>query len=173
MEKNHAPSTATSRTLLDRVKADDAAAWDRLVGLYAPLVYRWCRRWDLPEQEIADVFQDVFQAVSTHIGELPQGEAGRIRFAAGSGRSRITKYVTISAGWDASQGEPVEPTLRSGCRAFPAAPLPDDDDSSGENADRGLCRRALDLIRDEFEERTWRSVLADRRRRPRPQRGRR
>ena len=53
-------------------KADDPAAWDRLVDLYAPLVYRWCRRWDLPEQEIADVFQDVFQAVATHIARLPQ-----------------------------------------------------------------------------------------------------
>src|SRR5262249_20637092 len=70
------PSTATSRSLLERVKADDPAAWDRLVGLYAPLVYRWCRRWDLPDQEIADVFQDVFQAVAAHIGgfrrERPQ-----------------------------------------------------------------------------------------------------
>src|SRR5690348_11490311 len=47
-------STATSRTLLEQLRADDAAAWDRLVALYAPLVYQWCRRWDLPEQEIAD-----------------------------------------------------------------------------------------------------------------------
>ena len=63
-------STATSPSLLRRVKKDDAAAWDRLVGLYAPLVYHWCRGADLPEQEIADVFQDVFQAVATHIADF-------------------------------------------------------------------------------------------------------
>ena len=63
-------STATSPSLLKRVKADDAAAWDRMVGLYAPLVYHWCRRADLPEQEIADVFQDVFQAVAAHIADF-------------------------------------------------------------------------------------------------------
>ena len=34
-------STATSRSLLERIKADDAAAWDRLVGLYAPLLGWW------------------------------------------------------------------------------------------------------------------------------------
>ncbi len=37
-EEEPRSSTATSRTLLDRVKDDDAAAWDRMVGLYAP----WC-----------------------------------------------------------------------------------------------------------------------------------
>src|SRR3954469_22719157 len=70
------PSTATSRSLLERVQADDPAAWDRLVGLYAPLVYRWCRRADLPEQEIADVFQDVFQAVTMHIAAFRREKAG-------------------------------------------------------------------------------------------------
>ncbi len=69
-------SAATSRSLLDRVKADEAAAWDRLIGLYAPLVYRWCRRTGLPEQETADVFQDVFQAVATHIGSFRKEKEG-------------------------------------------------------------------------------------------------
>src|SRR4051794_34805294 len=64
------PSTATSRSLIDRVKAGDEAAWDRLVGLYGPLVYRWCRQSDLPDQELADIFQDVFQAVATHIASF-------------------------------------------------------------------------------------------------------
>src|SRR5262249_26858260 len=63
-------STPTSRSLLDRVRAGDGTAWDRLVGLYAPLVLHWCRRRDLPEQDIADVFQEVFLAVATHIGQF-------------------------------------------------------------------------------------------------------
>ena len=48
-------------SLLERLKADDAAAWDRLISLYAPLVYRWCRRLDLPEQDIADSSRTSFR----------------------------------------------------------------------------------------------------------------
>src|SRR5439155_600682 len=70
------PSTATSRSLLDRVKADDAGAWERLVSLYAPLVFRWCRRWDLRDQDIADVLQEVFQAVVAHIVQFRKERPG-------------------------------------------------------------------------------------------------
>ena len=60
-------SMGTSRSLIDRVRSDEADAWDRLVTLYAPLVAHWCRRWRLPDEDTADVFQEVFQAVATHI----------------------------------------------------------------------------------------------------------
>src|SRR5262249_40806108 len=59
-------ASVTSRSLLERVKADEAAAWERLVTLYAPLVFHWCRRWDLREPDIADILQDVFQSVVVH-----------------------------------------------------------------------------------------------------------
>ena len=144
------PSTATSRSLLDRVKADDAAAWDRLVGLYAPLVYRWCRRWDLPEQEIADIFQDVFQAVATHIaGFRKDGPA--TRFAAGSGRSRGTRCTTISGSWDGSRAGPAGPTPRSGSRGSPHAEPPMTMMTRASESRERLVGRALELIRGEFE----------------------
>ena len=34
----------TSPSLLLRVQGNDQDAWTRLVNLYAPLVYHWCRR---------------------------------------------------------------------------------------------------------------------------------
>src|SRR5580698_9987695 len=68
--------TATSASLLELVKADDAAAWERLVGLYAPLVFYWCRRWDLQETDTADVFQEVFLSVATHIGGFRKDQPG-------------------------------------------------------------------------------------------------
>src|SRR5262245_54299739 len=70
------PSSATSRSLLDRVRTNDAAAWDRLVALYAPLVFHWCRRWDLQHQDAADILQDVFQAVATHIAQFRKEREG-------------------------------------------------------------------------------------------------
>ncbi len=36
-------SSSTSTSLLRRVKARDPDAWQRLVNLYGPLVYRWAR----------------------------------------------------------------------------------------------------------------------------------
>ena len=34
----------TSRSLLERVRSNNEAAWSRLVHLYSPLVYYWCNR---------------------------------------------------------------------------------------------------------------------------------
>jgi RNA polymerase sigma-70 factor (ECF subfamily) len=149
-------STATSRTLLERIKADDAAAWDRLVALYAPLVYRWCRRWDLPEQEIADVFQDIFQAVSTHIASFRKERPGDTfrgwlrTIAHNKVRDHFRKVGREPGGAGGTEAQ-----LR--LSMIPASQLPVEDDSDPARTDHGLFRRALDLLRGEFEERTWRA----------------
>jgi RNA polymerase sigma-70 factor (ECF subfamily) len=158
-EMGRAPqsSAATSPSLLERVKADDPAAWDRLVGLYAPLVYHWCRRWGLPEQEIADVFQDVFQAVAAHIG--------------GFRRERVDdtfrgwlRTITQNKVRDHFRRRGREPSGAGGTEAqlmlslLPDVSAPDDDAGSSERrSERGLFGRAIRLIRAEFEERTWRA----------------
>jgi RNA polymerase sigma factor (sigma-70 family) len=55
------PGTTTSTTLLTRLRNDpaDQAAWAEFVRRYGPLVYRWCRRWQLQEADAQDVTQDV------------------------------------------------------------------------------------------------------------------
>jgi RNA polymerase sigma-70 factor (ECF subfamily) len=155
-DQRQQPSTATSRSLLERIKADDAAAWDRLIGLYAPMAYRWCRRWDLPEQEIADVLQEVFQSVGTHIASFRKDREGDT--FRGWLRT-ITQHKVL----DHFRKLGREPGGAGGTDAqvrfamLPAAQSPDDDDSSERRADRGVVGRALELIRGEFEERTWRA----------------
>ena len=69
-------SLATSGSLIARVRANEAAAWERFVALYAPLVYDWCRRAGLREQDTEDIFQEVFQAVLLHIRSLRQERRG-------------------------------------------------------------------------------------------------
>src|SRR5262249_58062505 len=64
-----APET-TSLSLLARVRANEATAWQRLVDLYAPLVYHWCRRCGLSREDTADVFQEVFRSVAEHIASF-------------------------------------------------------------------------------------------------------
>src|SRR3954452_3152176 len=62
--------SAMSPSLLLRVQANQAGAWERLVELYAPLVYHWCRRSQLGPEDTSDVFQEVFRAVAQHIREF-------------------------------------------------------------------------------------------------------
>jgi RNA polymerase sigma-70 factor, ECF subfamily len=148
-------STATSPSLLKRVKADDRAAWDRLVGLYAPLVYHWCRRADLPEQEIADVFQDVFQAVAAHIGAFRRDRAsdtfrGWLRaITRNKVRDHFRKLGREPGAAGGTEAQLLFARLPDNC--------PDGDDSDGGTTDPGLFARALELIRGEFEQRTWRA----------------
>jgi RNA polymerase sigma-70 factor (ECF subfamily) len=149
------PSTATSRSLLERVQADDPAAWDRLVALYAPLVYRWCRRADLPDQEVADVFQDVFQAVAAHVSTFRRDRAGDTfrGWLRTITRNKVRDHFR-RLGREPGGAGGTEAQLRFARLPDAAA---DKGDSDEGRADRGLFARAIDLLRGEFEERTWRA----------------
>src|SRR5262249_20369809 len=69
-------AASTSRSLLARLHANDAKAWDRLVTLYAPLVWSWCRQMNLDHQDRADVFQEVFKAVAAHFPSFHKDRPG-------------------------------------------------------------------------------------------------
>jgi RNA polymerase sigma-70 factor (ECF subfamily) len=140
--------------LLERVKADDPRAWDQLVALYAPLVFQWCRGWDLREQDAADIFQEVFQAVALHIGSFrKQRKEDTFR--------GWLRTITRNKIHDHFRRRGREPEGVGGTDAqtrltqYPA-PQPGDEGSRSEQpGEPGLVRRALELIRAEFAERTW------------------
>src|SRR3981081_1837662 len=69
-------SSGTSRSLLVRVQGDEPAAWERLVRLYAPLVLHLGRGSGLQDPDIADIFQEVFQAVVVHVGSFRKDREG-------------------------------------------------------------------------------------------------
>ena len=60
----------TRSTLLEGIRLRDDAAWQRVVELYGPLIYGWCRRSNCSESDAQDVVQEVFAAVATHIDRL-------------------------------------------------------------------------------------------------------
>jgi RNA polymerase sigma-70 factor (ECF subfamily) len=145
----------TSVSLLVRLRANDAAAWDRLVLLYAPLVYYWCRKLHLPEHDADDVFQDVFQSVAARITTFRK-EMPRDTFR---GWLRI---ITQNKVHDHFRRVGRQPQAAGGTEAnlrlaqLPAAENaahPDDD--AEKQAYQELVQRALDLIRSEFASRTW------------------
>src|SRR5437867_2680850 len=67
---------STSLSLLARVRAHDQAAWERLVGLYGPLVYGWCLRAGLRKEDAADIGQEVFAAVARKIQSFRHDRQG-------------------------------------------------------------------------------------------------
>ena len=69
-------SRSTSRSLIARLHADDPAAWDRIVALYAPYVHYYCRRTGLPAHDAGDVFQEVFQAAYSKIASFEKRKPG-------------------------------------------------------------------------------------------------
>lgn len=147
-------SDATSPSLLQRVRANDAAAWDRLVLLYAPLVWHWCRSWSLQPADSADVSQEVFQAVAAHVSGFHKQETG------GTFRGWL-RTITHNKVHDLFRRRGREPGGVGGTDAqqrmaeFHAPRPPEESSAADRRADHDLCHRALSLIRGEFEERTW------------------
>src|SRR5947207_13531671 len=144
--------SGTSSSLIDRVKSDDAGAWDRLVALYAPLLYHWCRRWKLQEEDLADVFQEVFKTLVVHISSFRR-ERQNDTFRGWLWtitRNKVLDHFRQRS-HDAGGGGSEAGARLSQVPAPEAAGEPDPEE---EAAMRGLFLRGLDLIRNEFEART-------------------
>ena len=144
-------ATSTSRSLLARVHGNDAAAWDRLVALYTPLVWHWCRKMQLPRQDSADVFQEVFRAVATHIRDFHRDRPGD------TFRGWL-RTITRNKVHDHFRARSREPQAAGGSEARAWwARLPEirDTEEALEGDERRLFRQALELIKAEFQDRTW------------------
>lgn len=148
-------SGATSPSLLLRVQANQAGAWDRLVELYAPLVYHWCRRARLGPEDTADVFQEVFRAVTQHIGDFHRDRAGD----SFRGWLRTITQNKIRDHFRRLEHQPRAPGGTDAHAALQAVPDPilPENDPSELNLLHQQLHRVLQAIRGEFEERTWRA----------------
>lgn len=147
-------ATSTSRSLLARVNANDPDAWDRLVTLYAPLIWHWCRKLSLPEQEIADVFQEVCKAVASRIGSFHKD---RPKDTFRGWLRTITKNKVL----DYYRSRKQQPQASGGSSAqWRWSQVPDidwDEEADDPGVYQQLLQRALEQIRSEFEERTWKA----------------
>jgi RNA polymerase sigma-70 factor (ECF subfamily) len=150
-------SSGTSRSLIDRARANDPAAWTRLVDLYAPLAHRWCRRWDLSDADTADVLQDVFLSVAAHLGGFKKDRSGDtfrgwLRVIL---RNKVHDHFRRLGREPGGEGG-TEAQLRF---AQITGPEPADEPSD-DAAERLLLRRCCELIRPEFHDGTWQAFWA-------------
>lgn len=141
----------TPLSLLERVRANDAEAWRRLVTLYQPLIRFWGTRGGIPTADVEDVCQEVFAAAASSLGGFRRDRPGDTfrGWLRGVTRNQVLLYFRRNRGRTLAEG---------GSDAWDrlqevADPLP----GPGEEADEAgqLYLRALEQVRGHFDERTW------------------
>jgi RNA polymerase sigma-70 factor (ECF subfamily) len=157
-------SSSSSFTLLVRVRAKDPDAWQRLVRLYAPLVYEWARRAGLQSSDAADVGQEVFRTVVDSI-ENYQGNGSGDAFRAwlwGITRNKLHEFYRRMASQPIGAGG-TDANLQ--LQQTAEVQLPEDSAVFGDQRP-ALIQRALQLIQVEFEPRTlqafWQATVEGR-----------
>jgi RNA polymerase sigma-70 factor (ECF subfamily) len=147
----------TSTTLLDQARAGDALAWQHLVFLYTPLVRWWCRRHGIHQpQDVEDVTQEVFATVAGKLAGFAKGPAGSFR----SWLYTITRYKACDQ-YRQSRGQPVAvggSAAHGYLEQLPEAISDSSVEGAGVSERAILLRRALELVRPEFQARSWEAV---------------
>jgi RNA polymerase sigma-70 factor (ECF subfamily) len=152
---------STSSSLIDRVKLREPEAWQRLVKLYGPLIYRWCRASSLQPDDSADVVQEVFRSVMTGLNSFRKDRPGDsfrgwlwtvTRNKIRDHHRRGANHPHAAGGTDAQQQ----------FQQLPDDP-PEETGTQTSIPDSGLIQRALQIIKLEFEESTfqafWRMTI--------------
>lgn len=144
------PDKLTSLTLLERVRQRDQDAWRRLVQLYGPLIVRWCSHSGVFGQDADDIQQEVFQAVAAGLENFRRDRPGDTfrGWLRGVTRNKLLDFYRRRDKHPEAQGG-TEAHLHMQHIAEP--PLPED---TAEDLN-GLYHRALELVKGEFESRTW------------------
>ena len=141
--------STTSVSLLEQLRhSPDEAAWARFVHLYSPLLFRWARQAGLDEADAGDLVQDVFVLL---LKELPRFEHDPTR----SIRAWL-KTVALNR-WRNQVKRQARAPVRLGDGFLADVPAPDDSLFEEQEYRRQLLRRALELLRDEFQPATWKA----------------
>jgi RNA polymerase sigma-70 factor (ECF subfamily) len=145
-------SEPTSLSLLGRACADDQQAWRHIVHLYGPLVYRWCRRAGLQEDEASDIFQETFRSVSANLNNFKPTKS------TGSFRSWL-RTISRTKIADHFRRANRQPHAQGGTAAqLHLAEVPDvlpETDGEAERETSQVVQRAMELIKPEFDPRNW------------------
>jgi RNA polymerase sigma-70 factor (ECF subfamily) len=140
----------TSLSLLQRARERNQDAWAKLVHLYGPLVDLWCRGWGARNDDIEDLRQEVFQAASHHLADFRRDRPGD-SFRGWLWTIARRKFL------DHCRRGARQPVAQGGSTAQQQL-LDVPEEAAGDDPPDEVTRlhhRALDLIRSQFEEKTW------------------
>jgi len=146
------PEHPTLSTLwLEALQQLEPQAWSRLVTVFGPIVYRWCRASGVPASDAADVVQEVFTSVAKNVAQFERQKAeGSFRsWLATITRTRTADYFRHAAKQQAAAG---------GTNALLALQQYADKVESTittANMQSLLSKQLLQQVRLEFEPLTW------------------
>jgi RNA polymerase sigma-70 factor (ECF subfamily) len=142
---------ATPMSLLERARLRDADAWTRLVGLYQPLVLFWCVRAGVRDPDAEDIAQEAFAAAADGLADFRRDRPGDTFRGWLRGITRNLLLVHHRR----NQGRPLTEGGSDAWRQLQQVPEPTEPEEREEQEVGQLYHRALELVRGEFEERTW------------------
>jgi RNA polymerase sigma-70 factor (ECF subfamily) len=151
---NSADPGSISSTLLEQAKNLEPAAWGRLVHLYGPLVYRWCRQRGLQAADATDVVQETFRSLAAGLTRFHREQSGDSfrGWLWTVAQNKVRDHFRGRAGYPVAVGGT---DMQQQLAAVPDAPPPTTDSFADREADVGLAHRAMEAIRGEFEDSTW------------------
>jgi RNA polymerase sigma-70 factor (ECF subfamily) len=144
----------TSFSLLDRLRLrPDAAAWEKFVRLYEPLLGGWLRRAGVRPPDADDLVQEVLGVV---VRELPAFQHNQ---RPGAFRTWLRNILTnrMRAFWKARRAQPVATGGRTAGGGLEQLEDPEGGLSRlwDEEHDRHVLRRLLELVEPDFAPATW------------------
>jgi RNA polymerase sigma-70 factor, ECF subfamily len=144
-------SKSISSTLLTRVRQGQPEAWEQLVKLFGPVVYRWCRSSGLEPNDSADLLQEVFIAAARYLYRFERSDQHQGSFTA------WMASITRNKIRDHFRRQAKLPQARGGTAAFVDwQQMPEPVSQLEVEAVAGrLPSRILDLVEADFEPFTW------------------
>jgi RNA polymerase sigma factor (sigma-70 family) len=148
-------SPLTRASLLLQIRdGSNQPAWQEFVSLYGPVVYGFARKRGLQDADAADLMQDVLRSVSSAIGRLDYDRAqGTFRgWLFTITRNKIFNFLTARRIRPQGSGD------SSTNRLLASQPEASDGADTWElEYQRRLAALAMDRVKPEFQEKTWRA----------------
>jgi RNA polymerase sigma-70 factor, ECF subfamily len=143
---------STSLSLLERARRREPQAWERLVEVYRPLVLFWCGRGGLHGPDAEDVSQEVFAAAAAGLGHFHRDQPGDTfrGWLRGITRNQVLLFYRRNQRQPRAEGGPAASDQFREVVDPLAGPDEEEQTEVGQ-----LYRRALELLRGDFAERTW------------------
>jgi RNA polymerase sigma factor (sigma-70 family) len=148
-------SPLTRASLLVQIRdGSNHAAWQEFINLYGPVIYGFARKRGLQDADAADLMQDVLRSVSSAIG--------RLDYDRGQGTFRGWLFtITRNKVFNFLSARRIRPQA-SGDSATNRILASHADGSDGDEAweleyQRRLATLAMDRVKGEFQENTWRA----------------
>ena len=142
----------TSPSLLDQLNdpRSNSIAWHRFVKLYTPLLMHWVGRLGLQENESVDVVQDVMVSL---MARLPS-----FRYDPRQSFRSWLRTVTLNQTRDFLRKKKVREKHEA--RQIRVEPNSPQSVFTDQEFSKAIAQRALLLMKEEFEETTWRACWA-------------